>query len=913
MPRIVGIDLGTSNTVVATRGDDRGPIELFPIRQRSSLTTVESPPLFPSCAYASLEGEVSPDPSLGEVDTWILGEAARRRGREVPSRLAISSKSWLCHPRVDKRAPILPWGSEGELKLSPVEVAERILARVRLAWDDVHPADPLALQDVVLTVPASFDEVARELTLEAATRAGLRVRLLEEPQAAFYAAMHHGGLESLAASMRASGHKLAHVLVCDVGGGTTDLSLLEVRLDATQPVPKPRRASDPSMSVRRVAVGSHLLLGGDNMDLALAHALEPRLVDAGAKLDPARFAELTLACQRAKEQLLSKDGPADVAVTMLGRGSQLLGATRSARLAREEVEHIVLEGFLPRVARDARPSRSRAALVAFGLPYERDVAITKHVAAFVARHLPDGAPIDAVLLNGGVFRASSIAARLVECIAEWQDDPPVVSGAYDPDAAVAVGAVVFGLALRGLAPRIGGGTAKSYFIGVGRAQSGRTLAVCAIPKGSEEGQRQRASGTPLKLLVGKPARFDVFCSDEVGAVEAGALIEIDPEIFETLPPLTTTVGAAGRSSEVDVVLEAELTPVGTLEIACVERETSAASPVRHRLAFDLKSTAQPPPQAAPTRRPGRSIDDALAAVSRVYAKGTNSEARDAKNLPRELERLLGDRDEWSADTTRALADRFIEHVKGRRRSIDHERVWFQLTGFCLRPGYGAAGDDTRCAVLAPLFAERLGFAKEARSWQQFFICFRRIAAGLEEPVQMSMRNELDPYVAPSELKIKKPKGPKPESSDYEILELLGHLERVPAARRADLGAWILERTWTKRDPRLWTAIGRLGARIPAYASVHHVVSPIVVEKWIDHLLREKWADLPTAPRACCDMARYTADRARDISETVRVEVARRLDREGHPELAHAVRELVEVVAQERAAFFGERLPSGLRI
>ena len=903
---IVGIDLGTSNTVLASSLDGGRTIELFPIRQRVTTTTIDALPLFPSCAYAALEGEAEIDASLGEVDAWVLGEAARRRGAEVPGRLVASSKSWLCHPRVDKRAPILPWGAEGSPKLSPVEAATRLLARVRGAWDDAHPRAPLAHQEVVLTVPASFDEVARELTLESARAAGLAVRLLEEPQAAFYASMRHGGLDALVDRTRARGRASVFVLVCDIGGGTTDLSLLEVRVP-----------SEPGAAplVRRVAVGSHLLLGGDNMDLALAHALEPRLAADEGKLEPRQFAELTLACRRAKEQLLAAGGPAEAKVTLLGRGSQLLGAARSTRLTAEEARAVVLDGFFPIIDRADRPSRTRTALVAFGLPYERDVAISRHLAAFLGRHLPEGAALDGVLLNGGVFRAEVLQRRVIDCLAAWQPEPPLVVDAYDPDTAVAVGAVVYGLALRGLAPRITGGSAKSYFIGVGRDDQGRPLAVCAIPKGSEEGHRKRATQTPLKLLVGKPARFDVFCSDELGAMEAGAVVPIEGEAFEALPPLTTTVPAEGEvSGEIDVVLEAELTPVGTLELACVERRPrGGAEPHKYRLAFDLRAEVDAA-KAPPSKRPARSIDDALALLTRVYGKGTTSEARDAKNVPRELERLVGERDEWSADTSRTLADRLLEHVKGRRRTLDHERVWFQLVGFCLRPGYGAPGDDARCALIAPLFAERVAFPKESRTWQQFFICFRRVAAGLDERVQTAMRDELDPFIAPSEAKLKKPKGPKPEASEYELLELLGSLERVPQSRRAELGGWILERTWTKRDPRLWAALGRLGARAPAYASVHHVTSPLTVEKWLDHLLRDKWADLPTAPRAACDMARFTGDRARDVSESVRQEVARRLEREkADPALARSVRELVEIATQEKAAFFGERLPSGLRL
>lgn len=230
----------------------------------------------------------------------------------------------------------------------------------------------------------------------------------------------------------------------------------------------------------------------------------------------------------------------------------------------------------------------------------------------------------------------------------------------------------------------------------------------------------------------------------------------------------------------------------------------------------------------------------------------------------------------------------------------------------MRPGFGVPGDETRVAKIAPLFAERIAFPKEARTWQQFFICFRRVAAGFDESAQLAMRDELDPFLAPPEAKLKK-KGIKPEASDPEILDLLSQLERVPAARRAQLGAWILERTWTKRDPRLWAAIGRLGARVPTYASAHHAVPVRAAAEWTDHLLREKWADLPTAARAAADMARMTGDRARDLPEPLRKEVARRLEKEGKPDLVRLVTEVVPLAAKEKAEFLGERLPVGLRL
>ncbi|HTJ81239.1 MAG TPA: Hsp70 family protein [Polyangiaceae bacterium] len=907
---VVGIDLGTSHSVVASAPRSGGAPSIEPVVQRATPTTLEALPLFPSCAYAAFAGDMPALADLDEADGWVLGEAARRRGAEVPGRLVASSKSWLCHPRADKEAPILPWGADPDVpKLSPVDVATRILHRIRTSWDRAHPDAPLEAQDVVLTVPASFDEVARELTVRAAHAAGLRVRLLEEPQAAFYAAMQRGALASLP-RLTTTGW----ALVCDVGGGTTDLSLFELTPSADGP-PK----------VERVAVGPHLLLGGDNMDLALAHAIEPEL--GGDKLEATRFGELVIACRAAKEKLLGGDPPESVRVTLLGRGSDLLGGAKRAMLGRETAMRLVVDGFFPMLtAGEAPPPRARSGLVSLGLPYERDPAITRHVAAFLERHLPRGAHLDAVLLNGGVFKAKAIAERIVLAIAAWQGRPLVLLDHEDADLAVALGAATFGLALLGRGPRIESGAAKSYFVGLGKDAQGKRAAVCVVPKGSPEGVRHALKRTPLVLVVGRPARFDLFASDDAVAVSAGDVVEIDDERFDALPALSTTVGDAsgagsatkpGSGSELRVVLEAELTPVGTLELACVPRDAGGGAPERYRLAFDLRqgdvehgAGARPPSD----KRAGAALDRALDEITRVYGRGTTSEARDAKNLLRELEKLLGDRQAWSADTARALADRLLDHLKGRRRTLDHERVWFQLTGFCMRPGFGAPGDDARGQKLAPLFAERLAFPKETRSWQQLFICFRRAAGGLPEAAQIALRDELDAYVAPAEARKKKPKTPLPEGTESDLLDLLSYLERVPANRRVELASWILERTWTRRDPRLWAAIGRLGARVPAYASAHHVVSARVAEKHLEELLRDKWADLPTAPRAAAELARMTGDRARDLSDSIRRELLARFDRESvDPSLVAMVREVVAVKEAERATFFGERLPSGLRL
>ena len=879
--RAVGIDLGTTHTVVATSQLRAGaPIEIFRIAQLVAPGEIAERELLPSALYAPVEREQHPD-HWGDAP-FVIGEHARRRGQEVPGRAVLSSKSWLSHAGVDRTREILPWGSADDVpKLSPVGAATRLLRHVAAAWNAAHPSEPLAEQMVVLTLPASFDQAARQLTLEAARAAGLDVRVLEEPQAAFYDCMHRGGLSGAPAGL---------ALVCDVGGGTTDLTLI--------------RMGD---ELARVAVGRHLLLGGDNMDLALAHLAEARL----EKLDPQRFAALVLACRGAKERLLGPGPPEDAPVAVAGAGSALVGNTLSTRLTRSEVENVVLDGFFPRVGPDARPRRGRAGLGGFGLPYEHDPSIVAHVAEFLARH--DAEAPSALLLNGGVFRAPSIAERIREVLASWSDrDPPRLLDAGDPDLSVARGAVVYALAVAGHGARIGGGSPHGYYVGL-RGGSGKQ-ALCVVPRGAKEGERHLAGARTLALSLGEPVRFELFSTDR--ATDApGAVVQIDDDRFARLPPVATTFEAAAEESgrEVAVQVEGELSAVGTLELACVEAQSPRAR--RWALAFDLRERKEAPASVRGSIRPGDArLEQALDAIDRVFGKPREGvREREVKDLWRELERLLGERAGWSGALTRTLFDAVGPAFKARRRSADHERVFWMLAGFCLRPGWGHPLDPQRIRILYPLFEQGLAFHEETRGWQQFWIAWRRIAGGLDEALQTRIRDRIDPFLAPADEPKKKPKGFRPQALD-EMLELAAALERVPAERRAELGRWLLERTWTDRNPRLWAAIGRIGARAPAYASAHHVVATQTVERWLDHLLREKWAEVPSAARAAVRLARKTGDRARDISDALGEKVAAELERQGaDAEWARAVREPIPLADADRAEFFGEELPSGLRL
>nr|HNH65035.1 Hsp70 family protein [Thauera aminoaromatica] len=468
----VGIDLGTSNTVVAFAAEGEDRIQVLEIEQLVGRGELAARTLLPSVRYHPAAGELDPATlrlvaSAGEgqgAPPAVLGEAvvgqyARELGAQVPGRLVASAKSWLSHAGVDRNAAILPWGAAEDVpKVSPVVASASYLAHVRAAWNRQHPGAALENQDIVLTVPASFDEGARALTLEAARLAGLpRLRLLEEPQAAFHDWLFRHR-EQLAAELAQS----RLLLVCDIGGGTTDLTLIQVE-------PAADGLSPPRLT--RIGVGDHLMLGGDNMDLALAHLVEKRLLAGGERLSAAQLAQLVQRCRAAKEQLLAADAPEELKVTLLGAGSRLIGAARSTALRCDEVLRLVVDGFLPLVGADEAPARRRAAIVEFGLPYPADPAISRHLAAFLRRHgqvsrvalgMPgtgadrdaDGdadeaaAPLaipDTLLLNGGVFRADAISARLEGLLAHWRGAPPRVLHNDAPDLAVARGAVAFAL------------------------------------------------------------------------------------------------------------------------------------------------------------------------------------------------------------------------------------------------------------------------------------------------------------------------------------------------------------------------------------------------------------------------------------------------------------------------------------
>jgi len=592
---IVGIDLGTTNSVVAFLDagvDETPPLQVLNIPQLTGPGSVEARPLLPSFLYLPAAQEFPEGalqlPWAGPAE--VVGAFARSRGSEVPARLVTSAKSWLSHSGVDRTAPVLPWGSPDEVrKMSPVEVSARYLDHIRGAWNAAFPHAPLEDQDVLLTVPASFDAVARELTVRAARDAGLpRVTLLEEPQAAFYAWIDANGT-----AWREAVHVGDVVLVCDVGGGTTDFSLIAVR------------EQDGSLGLERIAVGDHILLGGDNMDLALAYAAREKLAATGTALDAWQFRGLTLGCREAKERLLSDGARDSHPIAILGRGRKVIGGTLRTEVTRAEVEQTLVDGFFPRCGLGERPqSQRRTALQEIGLPYATDPAVTRHLSHFLDRQIrasAEGAADSArqptaLLFNGGVMNAGRLRSRLVEVLMEWfggADDPVRVLAGGNPDHAVARGAAYYGLARRGRGVRIRGGTARSYYVGIETAMPAvpgvrpPIKALCVVPQGLEEGSEVDLPAQEFGLIIGEPAEFRFLGSSTRREDEVGTLVETWEDDIEELAPLETHLEWEGQEgATIPVRLHARVNELGVLELWCVSRDTEH----RWKLEFNVRST-----------------------------------------------------------------------------------------------------------------------------------------------------------------------------------------------------------------------------------------------------------------------------------------------------------------------------------
>ena len=939
---IVGIDLGTTNCAVAyvdTRGRERpaADLQLFEVPQLVAPGETAPRTMLPSFLYLPGAHDLPPGAARLPWDEGadrIVGEFARIQGARVPGHLVASAKSWLCHPGVDREAAILPWGSPpGARKVSPVEASADYLRHIRDAWNAQFARDDptrrLEHQEVVLTVPASFDEAARELTLDAAKRAGLEaITLLEEPQAAFYCwiVSHQEGWQR---EVRAG----ELILVCDIGGGTTDFSLITVVETPGGP------------GFKRVAVGDHLMLGGDNIDLALAHHVEKKL--GGARLDTEQWSALRYACRAAKEKLLG-DLPAERwPVTIAGRGSKIIGGSIQSELTRDEVLGLVLDGFFPRVPRSEPPARgARVGFQEFGLPFVSDPAIPRHLAAFLRRHKaeaagpagqgggapPDDRPArpDAILFNGGALTPAIVRDRIVEIVRGWfadaPDAPRVLSNA-SLDLAVAYGAAYYGVVRRGGGIRIGGGTARSFYVGFEAEATDRPW-LCVVPRDAQEGDEIAIADRDFDLLMGQPVAFPLASSSVRPDDKPGDLVPADPDSILELPPLVglMRVGRKAKAERVPVRLASRVTEVGTVELWCQSRTDDR----RWRLQIQLRGAGGTPGPRAPVAGgeidrvviEQSELDAAVEAIRVAFGPVAPAAELGPARLIKRLEEVLDvPRDEWPPSALRAMWEPLRDLAEQRLKSPRHESRWFNLAGFVLRPGTGVPLDEIRMKALWPVFHQGVKHVKDLQCWAEWWILWRRVAAGLSRAHHDEIYRRLAPFLLPGKAggASKKANRPRPEPHELaEIWRCAASLERLAPDLKAALGDVLVKDLARPNPPNyiLW-CLGRLGGRVPLFGPANATVPKETAERWAAALL-----DRPFAPGretldaifALAQLGRVSGDRARDLDDGLRARVLSRLSDLGADDATlWPVREFHELETEQQGQALGDALPVGLRL
>ena len=920
---LVGIDLGTTHTVVsyadASQGAAQAKTELFEIEQLVGPGEVAKRPLLPSFRYHPAPGELPEEQLIlpwprqsipGDDVVYLVGEYARDLGSKVEGRQIASAKSWLSHSRVDRSADILPWAAAEDVqKVSPVVASASYLLHIRCAWNHEHPDSLLEQQTVVITVPASFDEAARALTLQAAELAGLpQITLLEEPQAVCYDWYFRHGDQA-----RSALADIQLLLVLDVGGGTTDLSLIQVQ------------HQDGKLQLNRIAVGDHWMLGGDNVDLALAKLAEQRITQGSKPLSAASLSQLIQQSRIAKEILLSAEAPDSAKVTLLGGGSRLIGGAKSAEFSQQEVRELALDGFFPLIDLGDLPAKRSGAIVEFGLPFAPDPAVSRYLSQFLTQHQQScrnalnltgsnqkvQAVPDAVLMNGGVFNSGLILERAQALLSRWRGQPVTMLENRDPHLAVAFGAVAYGLSRETNQMRIGGGSARSYFLKVD-SKADAPLGVCILPKGSEEGDEVPLAERRFALQLNQPVQFSLVASSADQVFKPGELVELDleEEQFQPLPPLVAALDAGDENSEVEVSLVTRLTEVGTLDIQC----RALADPAqRWQVEFQLRRDLQRqhPVQSLPPRFP-----EAVEVLEAVF--GANDKDADkgaVKQLRQKLERLLGERKEWDTALARALYDELWARRKKRRRSQAHERVWFNLAGFCLRPGFGYPADDWRIQQAWTLYPQGLQFEKENQSWAEWWTFWRRAAGGLDETAQKKLYKEISKFINPASARNLKIKTEIKNKSYEDMVRLSASLESLPVETKGELAGWLAKRLEKSSETQTsWWALGRIASREPFHSGVDTVLPPEKIEKWIKLVLNQDWKKNSNAAFAAVMIARKTGDRARDVPDSLRSTILNKLSAAKAPELWQTmVEQKLALDDQESKLVFGEALPVGLKL
>jgi molecular chaperone DnaK (HSP70) len=864
-PFIVGIDLGTTNCAVAFYETQKAhaPLQLFRIPQTGRHGHEELLPLLPSFLY------------LNEPEGILVGTWAKIEGSKIPTRLIQSAKSWLSNPAANRKEKILPFESiDPQRRLSPVEASSHLLTHIKDMWNRQHAKGDaqfeLEEQEIILTVPASFDEVARALTVEAAVKSGFKhLTLLEEPQAAFYSwLLEHGK------SRFSPGET---ILICDVGGGTTDFTLIDVV------------SSVNGTELRRMAVGKHLLLGGDNMDAALCHVLERRL---GQELDVTQHLSLLHQVRGAKEAFFGDQDNESCSFFLSGKGSRVIGGSMAVELTKREAESLLVEGFFGLYSFDEAIRLIKGSGIRqMGLNYEAEPSITKQLAYFLLKSGRKEKP-DYLLFNGGAMKPALFQKRIIDSLNLWYGTQKTVAvlPTSSLDLAVARGAAYFGMLRHRKEAFIGGGIPRTYYLEVSTTLEKKALAL--LPRGAQEGTRL-VSQHLFSLIPNQPVSFQLYHSNTRLHDKEGELVTVEEEELTALPPIQTICkyGKKDQKEPIPVQLEVYLTPIGTLELWLLAKQTDH----KWKLEFQLRQEVQEKRMTDETFEAAH-LEAARQEIREAFAVGMQTKLN---ALMASLERLLEqERRQWPPSVLRTLYEAVLLQADKRLLSGLYESRFWNLAGFFLRPGFGYPLDDFRIKELWKIVLADLKKPKGEETELQQWICFRRIAAGLNKGQQMQLFNEL------LHSKTKK-KG----YAYAEHLRALASFELVDTTAKHKLGNTLINKiTLGKGEPCDYWALGRLGARQLFHGTVANVLPRPACEKWVETLISTSAAQSAHLPFTLAMLARKTNFREIDLASPLLEKVAPLLA--DSQDLLFQERELT---LQEQERFFGDSLPTGLSL
>lgn len=893
----IGIDLGTTNCALAycDLKADSASSEVFSLPQYLSAESVQKKKNLPSFIYFLGKAEQKAwGNTLSEGQKRIVGIFAKEQAVSNAARVAHSAKSWLCHREVDAYAKILPWGSDvlsDKEKCSAVEASALYLSYLKEAWDEAFkPKGEEHLfhrQRVVITVPASFDIVAQELTLEAAKMAGFpkSVLLLEEPQAAFYRWLENTQEDSNALKT------IENLLVCDIGGGTSDFSLFKIENEGT--------------SIQRVAVSDHILLGGDNIDLALAHHLEPQLSNNGS-ISAAQWTQLVAQCRALKERALSDSAllhkNETLHIALAGQGASLFMGSKSAQMQAKELASLIEEGFFPKCSAEEKPKVSNEGLREFGLPYAKDSAITRHLAAFLG-----GNQVDAVLFNGGCLIPAFLQERLCSILSEWQGKDVAQLSNNELDLAVARGAAFYGKQKTTENVHIEAKIPYAFYIEVESKEASERSLVCLLPEGADTGTWYDLNSLSLKARINQPVEFRVFYSHRRKQDRLGSVSPWDEAAFLSLPPLETMIqlrpGSKLPANQLlDVRFKTKVTALGLLEIYATSADPDIAEGQEWKLTFNLRQEArQGKGKQVTPKKWQEHMGYAQELIQDIFTQKSQAMSIKPNQMVGALEEAWGiPRNDWPLELLRLLWPILYQVITKRNQSPQHEWAWLYIAGFCLRPGYGSSWDSFYLEELWRLHELGLSYPKDSNVFIQQAILWRRVAGGLNMEQQEKLLKKFITHI----------KGRQPID---EVIRMCASMERVGVDYKRQIFNLCLERARfslkLKNNPYLW-ALGRLLSRMPLYAGPEYVMPESYVREAFEALKSASWDK--QVQGLFMRAGRLSGERSTDISEALRKSIIQKLEKsKAESAWIEPLKEYKPIEQAESSQLFGDSLPLGL--